>query len=499
MVVNLDELPLPDELPAIPDGWCYESLGDLVEERGVSYGIVQPGSETTDGVPIVRVNNIRNGRIDTTDMLKVEADIEAKFQRSRLRGGEVLLTLVGTLGEVAIVPDNLRGWNVARAVGVIPVRKDPGSLWVSICLRSAFIQHCIRTWATTTVQATFNLRDLAKLPIPIPPAETREAIAAVLGALDDKIELNRRMNATLEAMARALFQSWFIDFDPVRQNLDRHQNQPSPRPSPSGRGCREATGEGAAGIDFDPVRGKLDGRKPVGLDSATAALFPNSFRDSPIGPVPKGWKVERFDVHITADRGLSYKGDGLRDDRTGLPMHNLNSVYEGGGYKHEGLKYYAGEYREKHLVEPGDMIVTNTEQGFDHLLIGHAAIVPRCYGPKGLFSHHIYRVRHKPGSPFSPHYLVELFNNRRWHYWISGFSNGTTINMLPMDALEMPMLVVPPVELVKKFTSLADAAHTQVEANRIQSRTLATLRDTLLPKLLSGELSVAECQQEVSA
>ncbi len=223
MAVNLEELPLPDELPVIPDGWRYESLGDLVEERGVSYGIVQPGTETTDGVPIVRVNNIRNGRIDTTDMLKVGADIEAKFKRSRLRGGEVFLTLVGTLGEVAIVPENLRGWNVARAVGVIPVRPDPGSLWVSICLRSAFIQHCIRMWATTTVQATFNLRDLAKLPIPIPPTDTRKAIAAVLGALDDKIELNRRMNATLEAMARALFQSWFVDFDPVRAKLDGRQ------------------------------------------------------------------------------------------------------------------------------------------------------------------------------------------------------------------------------------------------------------------------------------
>ena len=287
----------------------------------------------------------------------------------------------------------------------------------------------------------------------IPPIAEQKAIAAALGALDDKIELNRRMNATLEAMARALFHSWFVD--------------------------------------FDPVRAKLDGRPPAVLDPATAALFPHSFQDSPIGPVPKGWKVERFDAHITADRGLSYKGEGLRDDRTGLPMHNLNSVYEGGGYKHEGLKYYAGEYREKHLLEPGDMIVTNTEQGFDHLLIGHAAIVPRCYGPKGIYSHHIYRVRHKPTSPFSPHYLVELFNNRRWHYWITGFSNGTTINMLPMDALEMPMLVVPPLELVKKFTALAEAAHIQVEDNKQQSRTLATLRDTLLPKLLSGELSVS--------
>jgi len=119
-------------------GWRYVLLGDLVEQPGICYGIVQPGSATIDGVPIVRVNNVRDGRIDTTDVLRVDKSIEEKFGRSRLRGGEVLLTLVGTLGEVAIVPDRLRGWNVARAVGVIPVRRDPGSLWVSICLRSAF-------------------------------------------------------------------------------------------------------------------------------------------------------------------------------------------------------------------------------------------------------------------------------------------------------------------------------------------------------------------------
>ncbi len=416
-----------------------------------------------------------------------------------------------------------------------------------------WLQHLAESRSGTFPQITFD--QVATLELPLPPLAEQKAIAAVLGALDDKIELNRRMNATLEAMARALFQSWFVNFDPVRQNMD---TKPSANEIPEaanglwftyaieceggsvyigqtdnlrrrwkqhgdGTGAewtkghppvalvfwethhslaaavaREAKLKSGSGREWlkqkiaerTSVRlpageagAKLDGRPP-------AALFPDSFQDSPIGPVPKGWKVERFDAHITADRGLSYKGEGLRDDRTGLPMHNLNSVYEGGGYKHEGLKYYGGEYREKHLLNPGDMIVTNTEQGFDHLLIGHAAIVPRCYGPKGIYSHHIYRVRHKPTSPFSPHYLVELFNNRRWHYWISGFSNGTTINMLPMDALEMPMLVVPPVELVKKFTALAEAAHIQVEDNKQQSRTLATLRDTLLPKLLSGELSV---------
>jgi type I restriction enzyme S subunit len=301
---------------------------------------------------------------------------------------------------------------------------------------------------------------IEELDIPSPPLVEQQSIAAVLGALDDKIELNRRMNATLEAMARALFQSWFVD--------------------------------------FDPARAKLDGRTPAALDPTTAALFPDSFQDSPIGPVPKGWKVERFDAHITADRGLSYNGEGLRNDGTGLPMHNLNSIYEGGGYKHEGIKYYQGEYREKHLVEAGDMIVTNTEQGFDRLLIGHAAIVPRCFGPKGIFSHHIYRVRFKPSSPFNPHYLVELFNNRRWHYWISGFSNGTTINMLPIDALEMPLFVVPPKELVMTFTAIAQAARDQIENIIQQSRALATLRNTLLPKLLSGELSVTNAARKES-
>lgn len=307
--------------------------------------------------------------------------------------------------------------------------------------------------ATGSAVVALSRDDFLAYPVP-PITDTRMRIVELLEALNDKIELNRRMNATLEAMARALFKSWFVDFDPVRRNTAN-----------KGKHCSSA----------ESVSAEHD------------ALFPAAFQDSPIGPIPKGWKVERFDAHITAERGLSYNGTGLRDDRTGLPMHNLNSIYEGGGYKHEGLKYYAGEYREKHLVHPGDMIVTNTEQGFDHLLIGHAAIVPACYGKCGIFSHHIYRVRHKPTSPLTAHYLVQLFNSQRWHYWISGFSNGTTINMLPMDALEMPLLVVPPAGLVKKFTSLAEATHAQVETNIHESRTLAAVRDTLLPKLLSGE------------
>lgn len=438
MAVNLDELPLPDELPAIPDGWRYESLGDLVEERGVSYGIVQPGSETTDGVPIVRVNNIRNGRIDTTDMLKVGADIEAKFQRSRLCGGEVLLTLVGTLGEVAIVPDNLRGWNVARAVGVIPVRKDPGSLWVSICLRSAFIQHCIRTWATTTVQATFNLRDLAKLPIPIPPRETREAIAAVLGTLDDKIELNRRMNATLEAMARALFQSWFVD--------------------------------------FDPVRAKLDGRPPAALDPATAALFPDSFQDSEAGHIPVGWNAGTL-------------ADIATNPRRSVQPSEIDSNTPYIALEHMPRRCIAlADWNESADVASGKSVFKRGEILFGKLrpYFHKVGVAPL----DGVCSTDILVLA--PKSPEWFGFLLGHASSDALIQFTDLASTGTKMPRTNWGDISSFKAALPPKPLAAAFTKQIEPMVERITANLHQSRTLATLRDTLLPKLLSGELSTTK-------
>ncbi len=444
MRVSLDELPLPDELPIIPDDWRYESLGDLVEERGVSYGIVQPGSEAADGVPIVRVNNIRNGRIDATDMLKVEAAIEAKFQRSRLCGGEVLLTLVGTLGEVAIVPDNFRGWNVARAVGVIPVRKDPGSHWVSICLRSAFIQHCIRTWATTTVQATFNLRDVAKLPIPIPPTKTREAIAAVLGALDDKIELNRRTNATLESMARALFQSWFVD--------------------------------------FEPVRAKLDGRLPVALDPATAALFPEHLEETTIGHTPKDWEVRSLDKIAHYLNGLALQKYPPYDGPT-LPVIKIAQLRKGDSV---GADRCNTDLPEAYVVQDGDVLFSWS---------GSLEVELWCGGP-GALNQHLFKVT-SPEFPKWFYYLWTLYHLDEFRLIAAG--KATTMGHIQRGHLTAAKVLVPTQPLLDAMTRIMSPLIDQLIANRIQSRTLAALRDALLPKLLSGELSVATTPVKLKA
>jgi len=210
-------------LDTLPDGWKYSPLGELVDsERGISYGIVQPGSHLTEGVPIVRVNNLQNGQIISNDILKVSSDIEKKYQRTRLRGGEVVLSLVGSLGQTAVVPSEVSGWNVARAIAVIPVIPEISPEWVNFALRSPLLQHYIHTWATTTVQATLNLGDVVRLPIPIPPEKERKAIIDILGSLDDKIEVNRRMNATLESMARAVFRQWFVENpDAAKWNLSK--------------------------------------------------------------------------------------------------------------------------------------------------------------------------------------------------------------------------------------------------------------------------------------
>jgi len=211
------------------------------------------------------------------------------------------------------------------------------------------------------------------------------------------------MNRTLEAIARAIFKSWFVD--------------------------------------FDPVHAKAEGREPVGMDPETAALFPDSFQDSPIGRIPKGWKVARVGDHIEITRGLSYKGRALAD--AGMPLHNLNSIYEGGGYKRTGIKFYKGDFKVRHTTRPGDIIVANTEQTFDLLLIGYPARVPACFADEGIFSHHLYKVSLQSNSQLTEDYLYYALLHERLRREVANYSNGTTVNMLPKDALQRPYLLVP--------------------------------------------------------
>lgn len=399
--------------------WKEIEFSEILIDESISYGIVQPGAHTEiNSVPIVRVNNIKNGYIKTDDVLKVEAAIEDRYRRTRLKGGELLITVVGSVGECAIVPENLKGWNVARAVSVAKIKKEYDVKFIKYSFKTEDIIFQMYGNTNDTVQPTLNLSSLKALKFNIPPLPEQTAIASVLSSLDDKIDLLHRQNATLEKMAETLFRQWFVE------------------------------------------------------------------------EVKEEWEETTLDKHTEAFRGLSYKGSGLTEKGMGLPMHNLNSVYEGGGYKHEGIKFYSGEYRDRHLVQPGDIIVANTEQGHEFRLIGFPAIVPESFGQKGLFSQHIYKLIPLKDSYLTNEFIYYLLMVPLIREQITAATNGSTVNMLAIDGLQRPQFKLPPKETVEKFTSIISDYWKKQNINQTQIRTLTTLRDTLLPKLMSGEVRV---------
>ncbi len=213
------------------------------------------------------------------------------------------------------------------------------------------------------------------------------------------------------------------------------------------------------------------------------------FRQWFVEEADEGWEWRQLDEFIDVQRGLSYKGKGLTDEGNGVPMHNLNSVFEGGGYKETGIKYYKGEFKERHKVFPGDVIVANTEQGHDHLLIGYPAIVPQNFGEFGIFSQHIYRLKIK--SCLSNFFLFHLLKTHDVHEQIAGATNGSTVNMLPKDGVEWVKFRMPPQDMIDDFTLIAKDYYKKQQINQTQIRTLTALRDTLLPKLMSGEVRVS--------
>jgi len=388
-------------------------------------------------VPIVRVNNIRDGRIETEDVLRVDPEIDANYQRSRLRGQEVVLSLVGSLGQSAIVPNHLADWNVARAVGVIPVINEIGPRWVALCLRSSVIQRYIYTWATTTVQATFNLRDVARLPIPLPPAQERQAIAHILGTLDDKIELNRRMNQTLEEMARALFKSWFVD--------------------------------------FDPVRAKAEGREPVGMDGETASLFPDGFEDSELGEIPRGWTVGNI-------------GQIARNAREPVVPSDMPPDTPYIGLEHMPRARIAlADWGDAHEVTSGKSAFEEDDILFGKLRpyfhkVGFAPVA-------GVCSTDILVVR--PLSRGWLGLLLEYLSGVEFINYTNASSSGTRMPRTNWRDMSRFRVILPDVRLAEFFTDTIILPFiNRIRSNIRQSRTLVETREALLPKLLSGELRI---------
>ncbi len=290
--------------------------------------------------------------------------------------------------------------------------------------------------------------------VPAPKnVDEQRAIADILGTLDDKIDLNRRMSETLEAMARMLFKSWFVD--------------------------------------FDPVRAKAEGRDP-GLPQTLADLFPERLVDSELGEIPEGWEVGSVGDLCHVDKGLSYKGEALAE-HGGLPMVNLGCFAGGGRFKAENIKRYRGDYKERHLVRAGDLLVANTDMTQNRIILGSPALLPELDGEQRfLFTHHTFAFRFKTGADRWRTYLYFMLLQPEFRKVAEGFATGTTVLALPRDALLSLALPLPADALLLTFGQQVEPLMASVDLLRRQSRTLAALRDALLPKLISGSLLVRD-------
>ena len=192
--------------------WKEYRFSELLIDESISYGIVKPGTHTEiDSVPIIRVNNIKNGHIITDEIMKVSSSIEEKYLRTRLIGGELLITVVGSVGECAIVPENLKGWNVARAVSVARIKKEFDVQFIKYAFKTDDLIFQMYGNTNDTVQPTLNLSLLKELKFKLPSLPEQTAIASILSSLDDKIDLLNRQNKTLEQLAETLFRQWFVE------------------------------------------------------------------------------------------------------------------------------------------------------------------------------------------------------------------------------------------------------------------------------------------------
>lgn len=191
----------------------YKLLGELVN-RKIGYGIVQPGQSVPNGVPVIKVNNLIAGLNSPLELDTTTHENDSKYSRTRLHGGELIISVVGTIGKTAIVPKSFDGCNLVRATALIDIDNELIAKWVKYYIDSPAGQSYIEQNLNTTVQPTLNIKSLVQMPIPFFDESIMKGTVSLLSSLDDKIRVNNKINDNLLGQMQALYKSWFVDFLP---------------------------------------------------------------------------------------------------------------------------------------------------------------------------------------------------------------------------------------------------------------------------------------------
>lgn len=402
-------------------------LGNLTQ-RKIGYGIVQPGENVSSGVHIIKVNNIITGLTQLSNLDSTTTEIEKKYSRTRLRGNELIISIVGTIGKTAIVPKEFAGCNIVRAIALIDIQDRILTLWVKYYIDSPKGQEYIKENLNTTVQPTLNIKSLSNMPIPFYSTTYTQKVVDILSTIDNKILLNKQINENLEQQAQALFKSWFVDFEPFQ-----------------------------------------DGK----------------FVDSELGMIPEGWKVGTIGNYSNIRSGFAFKSSWWTDK--GVKIVKIKNISSSGNLDMNDCSYVSKENTLKakeFSLKPGDLLIAMTGA-----TIGKFCIVPilkeemyvnQRVGKFFLGEEPILKVPFIYGLLKSENIISQIINK----------GQGSAQPNISANDIETISIILPPKDIISKYNELVSPYFSLLIKNLNECDYLAQLRDILLPKLMSGELQI---------
>lgn len=431
----------------LPPDWDTVRVEDLLsDDRGIAVGVMYPGDHDPAGIPLIRAGDLNESRINPRPAFRITPAKHHEYRRTELTGGELLISLVGDVGRCALVPRHMAGWNAARAIAVLRFKNPSDAAFVRSCLMSSPLQHLMQAWSTTTVQATLNLKEIRQIPLPWPSTQERDAIAHILGALGDKIELNRKMNETLEAMARALFESWFVRFDPVHAKSE--------------------------GRDLD-------------LPKSLADLFPARLVDSELGEIPEGWVVARFADTVDIVGGGTPKTSIAGYWDGDIPWFSVvdapNSTEVWVVDTKQKVTRVGVENSSTRVLPVGTTIISARGT------VGRIALV----GVPMAMNQSCYGLRDRTGAKG----FFNYFATRELIVRLQQHAHGSVFDTITHDTLAGVSVVTPPAKLIDEFEKRVGSILERIRAAVLETRIHSVICDTLVPRLISGELRVMDAER----
>ncbi len=410
----------------LPANLQSASLGDLCEKGGVQTGPFGTQLHKEDyvntGTPIITVEHLGENRI-VHENLPLVSDVDKKrLSKYSLKTGDIVFSRVGSVDRRALVQPEENGWLFSgRCLRVRPNQALLDSRWLSYFFGLPAFKSYIRGIAVGATMPSLNTKILSDVPVYYPPIAVQRVSAKLFVILDDRIALLRETNATLEAIAQALFKSWFVD--------------------------------------FDPVQAKQEGREPECMDADTAALFPDSFEESELGLVPKGWRVGKVEDLLVLAYGKALKASER--------LSGTIPVYGSGGI--------TGCHNEPLVNGPS-------------IVVGRKGTVGSLYWIDQPF-YPIDTVFYvKANVPLSYcYYQLALLG-------LEGMNTDAAVPGLNRNNVYRLSVVIPFNSVIEKFDSFVTLLRRRIFSNVVQSQTLASIRDTLLPRLISGQLRLPEVE-----